>query len=89
MTLSNLTHWIHKYISTQEDSAYIDDDVKPHAVFYSICQAFFHLFVARYKHFVESKSGKYIFIIRAKVTNLIAIVLNTVLLFRNIISSKS
>lgn len=62
-TLSNLTLWIHKYITSQEDSEYIDDDTKPHAVFYSVCQAFFHLFVARYKHFVESKNGKCILFI--------------------------
>ncbi|XP_071581207.1 RNA polymerase I-specific transcription initiation factor RRN3 isoform X1 [Temnothorax nylanderi] len=53
-TMSNLTLWIHKYIISQEDTEYIDD-AKPHAVFYSVCQAFFHLFVARHKHF-ESKN---------------------------------
>lgn len=89
MTMSNLMLWIHKYITSQEGSEYIDDDPKPHAVFYSVCQAFFHLFVARYKLFVESKSGECIFIIYAKVTYLIAIVLKTVFLFRNIISSES
>ncbi|KAL0124157.1 hypothetical protein PUN28_006173 [Cardiocondyla obscurior] len=57
MTMSNLTLWIHKYITLQEDSVYTDGDTKPHAVFYSVCQAFFHLFVARYKHFIESKHG--------------------------------
>lgn len=71
MMMSNLTLWIHKYITLQEDSKFVDDDSKPHIVFYSVCQAFFHLFVARYKHFVESKNGESIFIICTKVTNLI------------------
>ncbi|XP_012524208.2 RNA polymerase I-specific transcription initiation factor RRN3 [Monomorium pharaonis] len=57
LTMSNLTQWIHKYIISQENSEYINDDGKPHAVFYSVCQAFFHLFVASYKYFVESKNG--------------------------------
>ncbi|XP_011155853.1 RNA polymerase I-specific transcription initiation factor RRN3 [Solenopsis invicta] len=56
-TISNLTIWIHKYITSQENSKYIDDDRQPHVVFYSVCQAFFHLFVARYKYFVESNNG--------------------------------
>ncbi|XP_011858498.1 PREDICTED: RNA polymerase I-specific transcription initiation factor RRN3 [Vollenhovia emeryi] len=57
IAMFDLTLWIHKYITSQEDVEYINDDVKPHVVFYSVCQAFFHLFVARYKHFVESKNG--------------------------------
>lgn len=87
--MSNLTLWIHEYISSQEDSEYIDDDAKPHVVFYSVCQAFFYLFVARYKHFVESKNGEYILIVCAEVVNLTATVLKTVFLFRDTISSKS
>lgn len=47
----------------QEYSKYIDDDMKRHAVFYSVCQAFFHLFIARHKEFVSSKNGKYKFIV--------------------------
>lgn len=88
MMMSNLTLWIHKYITLQEDSEFIDDDAKPHIVFYSVCQAFFYLFVARYKHFVESKNGECIFIVCIKITNLTATVLKIVL-FRYIISSES
>lgn len=47
----------------QEYSKYIDDDMKQHAVFYSVCQAFFHLFIARHKEFISSKNGKYKFIV--------------------------
>ncbi|EGI57994.1 RNA polymerase I-specific transcription initiation factor RRN3 [Acromyrmex echinatior] len=46
-----LTQWLNKYITSQEYSEYIEDYAK-HIVFYSVCQAFFYLFVARYKHFV-------------------------------------
>ncbi|KAG5330989.1 RRN3 factor, partial [Acromyrmex heyeri] len=46
-----LTQWLNEYITSQEYSEYIEDYAK-HIVFYSVCQAFFYLFVARYKHFV-------------------------------------
>ncbi|XP_018302784.1 RNA polymerase I-specific transcription initiation factor RRN3 [Mycetomoellerius zeteki] len=49
--ISKLTQWLNEYITSQEYSEYIEDYAK-HVVFYSVCQAFFHLFVARYKHFV-------------------------------------
>ncbi|KAL6254420.1 hypothetical protein P5V15_014468 [Pogonomyrmex californicus] len=55
--MTNLLLWIHKYITSEENSEYVDDDPEPHALFYSVCQAFFRLFVARFKHFVDSKSG--------------------------------
>jgi len=88
MTMYNLKLWIHKYIISK-DSKYIDDDAKPHSLFYSVCQAFFHLFIARHKHFVESPSGECIlYICCIKVTNLIATVLKN-FLFRDIISSQS
>ncbi|XP_072750819.1 RNA polymerase I-specific transcription initiation factor RRN3 isoform X2 [Anoplolepis gracilipes] len=57
LTMSKLITWIRNYISMQEYSKYVDDDTKPHAVFYSVCQAFFHLFIARHKEFVSSKNG--------------------------------
>ncbi|KYN08076.1 PREDICTED: RNA polymerase I-specific transcription initiation factor RRN3 [Cyphomyrmex costatus] len=49
--ISKMTQWLNKYITSQECSEYIEDCAK-HVVFYSVCQAFFYLFVARYKHFV-------------------------------------
>lgn len=42
-----------------------DDDAKAHVVFYSVCQAFFYLFNARYKEFVTSNNGECIFIVHA------------------------
>ncbi|XP_070168180.1 RNA polymerase I-specific transcription initiation factor RRN3 isoform X2 [Polyergus mexicanus] len=57
LTMSKLITWIRNYINMQEYSKYIDDDMKRHAVFYSVCQAFFHLFIARHKEFVSSKNG--------------------------------
>ena len=57
LTMSKLITWIRNYINMQEYSKYVDDDTKPHAVFYSVCQAFFHLFIARHKEFVSSKNG--------------------------------
>ncbi|XP_050453015.1 RNA polymerase I-specific transcription initiation factor RRN3-like isoform X1 [Cataglyphis hispanica] len=57
LTMSKLITWIHNYINIQEYLKYIDDDTKRHAVFYSVCQAFFHLFIARHKEFVNSKNG--------------------------------
>lgn len=53
--MSRLAQWIHRYITLQENSESID--AKSHDVFYSVCQAFFHLFVARHEHFVVSKDG--------------------------------
>lgn len=35
--------------------------MKSHVVFYSVCQAFFHLFIARHKEFVNSKNGEFKF----------------------------
>lgn len=62
--ISKLTQWLNEYITSQEYSEYIEDYAK-HVVFYSVCQAFFHLFVARYKHFVfDLKYGKsFIFVV--------------------------
>lgn len=57
VTMSKLVKWIHSYINMQEYSKYVDDDTKPHVVFYSVCQAFFHLFIARHKEFVSAKNG--------------------------------
>ncbi|KAL6423028.1 hypothetical protein ACFW04_010482 [Cataglyphis niger] len=57
LTMSKLITWIRNYINIQEYSKYIDDDTKRHAVFYSVCQAFFHLFIVRHKEFVSSKNG--------------------------------
>ncbi|XP_029663030.1 RNA polymerase I-specific transcription initiation factor RRN3 isoform X3 [Formica exsecta] len=57
LIMSKLITWIRNYINMQEYSKYIDDDMKRHAVFYSVCQAFFHLFIARHKEFVSSKNG--------------------------------
>ncbi|KYN17466.1 RNA polymerase I-specific transcription initiation factor RRN3 [Trachymyrmex cornetzi] len=61
--ISKLTQWLNEYITSQEYSEYIEDYAR-HAVFYSVCQAFFHLFVARYKHFVFDL--KYVFIFSEK-----------------------
>lgn len=64
LTMSKLTKWIHNYISVQECSEFHVDDMKPHVVFYSVCQAFFHLFVARHKEFLGLKNGEFTFTIR-------------------------
>ncbi|XP_011253410.1 RNA polymerase I-specific transcription initiation factor RRN3 isoform X2 [Camponotus floridanus] len=56
-TMSQLIIWIRNYINIQEYKQYIDDNMKSHVVFYSVCQAFFHLFIARHKEFVNSKNG--------------------------------
>ncbi|GAB1863019.1 RNA polymerase I-specific transcription initiation factor RRN3 [Camponotus japonicus] len=56
-TMSQLIIWIRSYINIQEYKQYIDDNMKSHVVFYSVCQAFFHLFIARHKEFVNSKNG--------------------------------
>lgn len=56
----------------QEYTKYIDN-TKPHAVFYSTCQAFFYLFVARHKEFVNSKNGEFkftVYVIGLAVTTL-------------------
>lgn len=61
----------------QEYTKYIDDNTKPHAVFYSVCQAFFHLFIARHKEFISSKNGEFKFTVYVYVTNLAVIALKT------------
>lgn len=60
-----------------EYTKYIDDNTKPHAVFYSICEAFFHLFIARHKEFVNSKNGEFKFTIYVYVISLAIIILKT------------
>ncbi|XP_014473820.1 PREDICTED: RNA polymerase I-specific transcription initiation factor RRN3 [Dinoponera quadriceps] len=53
-TIYRLTDWIHDYIGTDETSdSYVD--LKLNNVFYSVCQAFFYLFVARYEELVRTR----------------------------------
>lgn len=90
--MSKLITWIRNYINMQEYSKYVDDDTKPHAVFYSVCQAFFHLFIARHKEFVSSKNGECKFIVLTYVINLTMTFKNSIFVFfffRNVISSRT
>lgn len=65
----------------QEYSKYVDDDTKPHVVFYSVCQAFFHLFIARHKEFGSSRNGECKFILHTYVIGLAMTVLTIQYLF--------
>lgn len=69
LTISKLVNWIHDYIARHEYSEYVEGDVKAHIMFYSVCQAFFHLFLARHKEFVALKNGERTFSIKAHVTS--------------------
>lgn len=52
----------------QECSEYTGDDTKTHTIFYTVCQAFFYLFVVRHKQFVTSRNSKCKFIICMNIT---------------------
>lgn len=57
-TICKLADWIHDYIGTDEASdSYVD--LKLNNVFYSVCQAFFYLFVAKHEELVKTRSSEY------------------------------
>lgn len=56
LRMFKLAAWICDYITMQECLDHIDD-MELHVVFYSVCQAFFHLFIARHKEFLEAENG--------------------------------
>uniref|UniRef100_A0A1B6CIL8 RNA polymerase I-specific transcription initiation factor RRN3 n=1 Tax=Clastoptera arizonana TaxID=38151 RepID=A0A1B6CIL8_9HEMI len=54
--LTDMTQWIHGYISNQ-DGATVNYDSRVHVVFYSVCQALFYLIAFRHKDLVNHNKG--------------------------------
>lgn len=54
-----MADWIHSYISAQDELGPINNDVRIHRVFYSMCQALFYVIAFRHKDFVYSKRSKF------------------------------
>ncbi|EFN78860.1 RNA polymerase I-specific transcription initiation factor RRN3, partial [Harpegnathos saltator] len=54
VTICRFTNWIHDYIGMDETTDnYVD--LKLHNVFYSVCQAFFYLFVAKHEELTKTR----------------------------------
>lgn len=83
ITMSKLTTWIHNYISMQDCLEHID--AKQHSVFYSACQAFFYLFIARHEEFLKWKDGESAFISFTHIIYLTMTILRICILFSGIL----
>ncbi|XP_058804012.1 RNA polymerase I-specific transcription initiation factor RRN3 [Phymastichus coffea] len=53
--LSEMSTWIHSYISSQDSLECANSDVRVHAVFYSVCQAMFYLLAFRHKDLMDGE----------------------------------
>ncbi|KAJ8680286.1 hypothetical protein QAD02_016073 [Eretmocerus hayati] len=55
--LSEMSKWIHGYLSSQDSLECANSDVRVHTVFYSVCQAMFYLLAFRHKDIIDGKDN--------------------------------
>lgn len=57
-TLQQMADWIHGYIANQDGLECVNNDVRIHSVFYSVCQSLFYVIAFRQKDLFSCRKGK-------------------------------
>lgn len=55
--LGEMANWIHSYIYSQDSLECVNNDIRVHIVFYSICQGLFYLLAFRHKEIMNGRKN--------------------------------